>query len=118
MIVNLRELFFPFVSQLKIADFASANRARSGFSFIPTPEGIVLYGGYTKKYEGKKVEGIALNDNWLLKMPPVAEDGTMDFTKFKWEKRKNPGYNPNPTRSGGLIVSTAPDSISFLMMSC
>lgn len=46
-----------------------------------------------------------MNDNWLLKIPPIAEDGQMDFTKFKWEKRKNPGYSPNPTRSGQFSLA-------------
>lgn len=57
-------------------------------------------GGYTKNYEGKRVTGVALSDTWLLKVPPIAEDGSCDFKKFKWEKRKNPGNPPNPVRSG------------------
>lgn len=61
-------------------------------------------GGYTKNYEGKRVTGVALNDTWLLKVPPIAEDGTCDFKKFKWEKRKNPGNPPNPTRSGTFAL--------------
>ncbi|GAA5942493.1 hypothetical protein JCM10213_004792 [Rhodosporidiobolus nylandii] len=78
--------------------------ARSGFSFLPMDEGLVLYGGYTKNYEGKRVTGVALNDTWLLKVPPAGEDGSLDYKKFKWEKRKNPGYPPNPTRSGATMA--------------
>jgi hypothetical protein len=41
--------------------------ARSGFSFIPTAEGVILHGGYVKEYvKGKRVEGKALEDTWLL----------------------------------------------------
>lgn len=57
-------------------------------------------GGYTKNYEGKRVTGVALNDTWHLKIPPLAEDGSLDWKRFKWEKRKNPGNPPNPPRSG------------------
>ncbi|GAA5977570.1 hypothetical protein JCM11641_006867 [Rhodosporidiobolus odoratus] len=78
--------------------------ARSGFSFLPSDDGLVLHGGYTKIYEGKRVTGTALKDTWLLKVPPVAEDGSIDFKKFKWEKRKNPGYPPNPARSGATMT--------------
>ncbi|GAA5840259.1 hypothetical protein JCM3766R1_001441 [Sporobolomyces carnicolor] len=100
--------------QIEMREVDRKPPARSGFSFLPTPDGIVLYGGYTKKYEGKKVEGIALNDNWILKMPPVAEDGTMDFAKFKWEKRKNPGYAPSPVRSGCTMAFWAARNMGVL----
>ena len=55
--------------------------ARSGFSFLPVPEGVVLHGGYRKEYltsagggkkgKGKSVAitqgiGKALDDTWLL----------------------------------------------------
>lgn len=62
----------------------------NGFCFAP--------GGYTKTYEGKRVTGMALNDTWLLRVPPV-QDGIVDFKQFKWEKRKKVGYAPT-TRSG------------------
>lgn len=58
-----------------------------------------LAGGYTKTYEGKRVKGMALNDTWLLKIPPTSDSGVMDYKKFKWEKRKKVGYAPS-TRSG------------------
>lgn len=77
--------------------------ARSGFSFLPTPDGLVLHGGYTKTYENRRTTGVALNDTWQLKIPPINEDGVCDFKKFKWEKRKNPGLPPNPTRSGAYL---------------
>lgn len=71
-------------------------------------------GGYTKNYEGKRVTGVQLNDTWLLKVPPIGEDGVCDFKKFKWEKRKNPGNPPNPVRSGepdsGSCLPSTPSS--------
>ncbi|KAL5492663.1 KEL3_2 [Sanghuangporus weigelae] len=45
---------------------------RSGFSFLPTTEGIVLYGGYCKEYaKGKRPVGIMLDDAWFLRISPV-----------------------------------------------
>ncbi|KIK70141.1 hypothetical protein GYMLUDRAFT_34611 [Collybiopsis luxurians FD-317 M1] len=42
---------------------------RSGFSFLSTPEGILLHGGYCKEYsKGKRPVGIMLEDTWMLKM--------------------------------------------------
>lgn len=68
--------------------------ARSGFSFLPTPEGIVLYGGYCKKYvKGQRAQGMALEDAWMLHM-------NEDLTKVEWSKRRKIGYAPNPPRSG------------------
>lgn len=50
--------------------------ARSGFSFLPVAEGVVLHGGYCKEYpasSGKKGKAVvsqgvgkALDDTWLL----------------------------------------------------
>ncbi|GAA5857490.1 hypothetical protein JCM8547_009299 [Rhodosporidiobolus lusitaniae] len=94
---------------------------RSGFSFLPTAEGLVVYGGYSKTYEGKRVKGEALNDCWLLKVPQqhegeegVGGGGKVDVKKFKWEKRKNPGYPPNPTRSGCTMAYWANKGMGIL----
>ncbi|GAA5911012.1 hypothetical protein JCM6882_006748 [Rhodosporidiobolus microsporus] len=98
-------------------EFAVTERkppARSGFSFLPTADGLVLYGGYTKNYEGKRVTGVALNDCWFLRVPPIGEDGSIDFKKFKWEKRKNPGYPPNPIRSGCTMAYWANKGMGVL----
>jgi hypothetical protein len=72
-------------------------------------------GGYTKNYEGKRVTGVALSDTWLLKVPPIGEDGSCDFKKFKWEKRKNPGNPPNPVRSGAYPPRTRPLNAPLLL---
>ena len=68
--------------------------ARSGFSFLSTPEGIILYGGYCKRYvKGQRVQGVALEDTWLLHMDE-------DLSKIEWVRRRKLGYAPNPARSG------------------
>lgn len=43
-------------------------RPRSGFSFLPCPDGVILHGGYCKEYvKGKRPVGVMLDDTWLLK---------------------------------------------------
>lgn len=70
---------------------------RSGFSFLPCADGIVLHGGYMKLYERKKMTGVPLTDTWLLRIPPSATDGDeLDIKQLKWEKRKRVGYVPGP----------------------
>ncbi|KAF5347577.1 hypothetical protein D9756_010671 [Leucocoprinus leucothites] len=45
--------------------------ARSGFSFLPCAEGVILHGGYCKEYaKGKRPVGVMLEDTWLLKFVP------------------------------------------------
>ncbi|KAL7420613.1 Kelch repeat-containing protein 3 [Cryptotrichosporon argae] len=70
---------------------------RSGFSFIPCPEGAILYGGYRKDYvKGTKPKGVPLDDGWLLRMDT-------DLKAIKWERRKKIGYAPS-LRSGASMV--------------
>ncbi|KAK4056837.1 Kelch repeat-containing protein 3 [Microbotryomycetes sp. JL221] len=70
-------------------------------SWRESQEGVVLHGGYCKIYDGKRSTGIgqALEDTWLLRVPPANEEGVIDFKKMKWEKRKKLGYAPS-LRSG------------------
>jgi hypothetical protein len=43
-------------------------RPRSGFSFIPCPEGAILHGGFVKQYvKGVRSKGVPLDDTWLLR---------------------------------------------------
>ena len=66
---------------------------RSGFSFIPCPEGAILHGGYRKEYiKGIRSKGVPLDDTWLLRMDP-------ELSRLKWERRKKAGYPPS-LRSG------------------
>lgn len=99
--------------QIEISDVERKPGARSGFSFLPCAEGLILHGGYTKVYEGKRVTGMALSDTWLLKVPPMAESGELDFKKFKWERKKKIGYAPS-TRSGCTMALWASKNIGVL----
>ncbi|KAH0834643.1 hypothetical protein J3R83DRAFT_10152 [Lanmaoa asiatica] len=77
---------------------------RSGFSFLPTPDGIVLHGGYCKEYtKGKRPVGVILDDTWFLKM-------TLDPTlptplTLKWEKRKTASSTHTPTARAGCTMA-------------
>ncbi|KAI5118743.1 hypothetical protein M0805_008143 [Coniferiporia weirii] len=86
---------------------------RSGFSFLSTPDGIVLHGGYCKEYaKGKRPVGIMLDDTWFLRLtlntantpasgapPKLAKGASAHLFSAKWEKRKKVGYAPS-LRSG------------------
>ncbi|SCU79646.1 LANO_0A07008g1_1 [Lachancea nothofagi CBS 11611] len=64
--------------------------ARSGHSFIPTPDGAVLWGGYCKIKAGKGLQkGKTLTDCWYLKMKS-------DSSALRWERRKKQGFQPSP----------------------
>ena len=73
--------------EVQIRELDRKPSARSGFSFIPCAEGIILNGGYCKEYQQKQVKGVSLDDTWLLRMDT-------DPTKIKWERRKKVGYAP------------------------
>ncbi|CAE6417770.1 unnamed protein product [Rhizoctonia solani] len=94
--------------QIEFGPTARRPSARSGFSFLPATEGATLHGGYVKEYaKGKRVEGKALEDTWLLHMNPD------DPLKPKWEKRKKVGYAPTP-RSGCTMALWAAKSTGVM----
>lgn len=74
--------------------------ARSAFSFLSTPEGIILHGGYCKRYvKGQRTQGVALEDTWMLNLI-LGEDGDLlQSGKIEWQRRRKIGYAPGP-RSG------------------
>ncbi|PPQ88882.1 hypothetical protein CVT25_009117 [Psilocybe cyanescens] len=100
---------------------------RSGFSFLPCADGIVLYGGYCKEYvKGKRPVGVMLEDTWLLKITMPSDDtplspttSTPKSTKpkpsssklsanmptFKWEKRKRPSDAYAPCLRSGCTMA-------------
>ncbi|KAF8587936.1 galactose oxidase [Ramaria rubella] len=79
--------------QVELRDTDRKPSPRSGFSFLPITDGVILHGGYCKEYvKGKRAIGIALQDTWLLKMD-------IDSKLIKWERRKKTGYAPS-LRSG------------------
>ncbi|PPQ75922.1 hypothetical protein CVT24_002504 [Panaeolus cyanescens] len=55
--------------QIELKENDAKPSPRSGFSFLPCAEGIVLHGGYCKEYaKGKRPVGVMLEDTWLLKI--------------------------------------------------
>ncbi|KAI5479162.1 Kelch repeat containing protein [Pseudohyphozyma bogoriensis] len=100
-------------NQIEFSEHVQKPGARSGFSFLPTTDGLILHGGYTKTYEGKRSIGIgqALSDTWYLRVP-VTESG-LDLKGFKWEKKKKSGYAPTP-RSGCTMALWAAKSMGVL----
>lgn len=83
--------------------------ARSGFSFLSVPEGLILHGGYCKRYvKDQRTQGVALEDTWLLKCTPQADGSLLPVNtphggKIEWEKRRKIGYAPGQ-RSGCTMV--------------
>lgn len=75
---------------------------RSGFSFLPTTDGVVLHGGYCKRYiKGQRSQGVQLEDTWMLKL--IETTPTLQHplgVKAEWVRRRKIGYAPNPPRSG------------------
>lgn len=71
--------------------------ARSGHSFLPTTEGAVVYGGYTKVKAAKgQQKGKILQDSWLLHMKT-------DLKNITWERRKKGTFAPSP-RTGCQLI--------------
>lgn len=63
---------------------------RSGHSFMPSPEGGVIWGGYSKVKAGKGLQkGKVHTDSWLLKMKS-------DLKGVRWERRKKAPFAPSP----------------------
>ncbi|KAL1410610.1 Kelch repeat-containing protein 3 [Vanrija albida] len=94
-------------TQIEHIDKDRAPGPRSGFSFIPTPEGAFLYGGYRKEYvKGTRPKGMPLDDGWLLRMDE-------DLSKLKWERRKKAGYAPS-LRSGSTMAHWASKGMGVL----
>ncbi|KAK3809541.1 MAG: galactose oxidase, partial [Benniella sp.] len=80
-------------TKVELPDQMIRPAARSGFSFIPCNDGIILYGGYCKEYtKGQRPKGIVHTDTWLLKM-------NADVKQIRWEKKKKSGSAPS-ARSG------------------
>ncbi|ANB15158.1 Kel3p [Sugiyamaella lignohabitans] len=64
--------------------------ARSGHSMVPTGEGAIIWGGYSKVKAGKGLQkGKVHTDSWLLKMKS-------DLKGVRWERRKKSGFAPSP----------------------
>ncbi|KAG1762523.1 hypothetical protein EDD22DRAFT_823271 [Suillus occidentalis] len=115
--------------QIEFKDIDRKPSARSGFSFLSTPEGIVLHGGYCKEYtKGKRPVGVMLEDTWifqfLLPIPlqlvhsmslETSQSSTIssDSLGLKWERRKQPSFAPH-IRSGCTMGLWSAKSIGVL----
>ncbi|KAF8522643.1 hypothetical protein BU17DRAFT_44591 [Hysterangium stoloniferum] len=117
--------------ELRDTDRKPSQVPRSGFSFLPTADGIVLHvGGYCKEYiKGKRAVGIALQDTWFLKyvhfhsaqlLPHIRAltllfpcRMTTDLKLIKWERRKKSGYAPS-LRSGCTMALWQTRSVGVL----
>ncbi|KAK0449028.1 galactose oxidase [Desarmillaria tabescens] len=89
--------------QVEFKDTEPRPSARSGFSFLSTPDGIVLHGGYCKEYvKGKRPIECGSK---------CRQEGksTADPLKLKWERRKRPSTAYAPSlRSGCTMAAWAP----------
>ncbi|KAK9477594.1 hypothetical protein V1514DRAFT_308812 [Lipomyces japonicus] len=64
--------------------------ARSGHSFLPTEDGAVIWGGYSKvKNSQKKIVGKVHSDCWQLKLTP-------ELKTVRWERRRKSAWAPSP----------------------
>ncbi|KAJ7046766.1 galactose oxidase [Mycena alexandri] len=84
---------------------------RSGFSFLPTADGIILHGGYCKEYaKGKRPVGVMLEDTWFLKMTMTTADSantkpSAEPLLVKWERRKRPSTAYAPALRSGCTMT-------------
>lgn len=62
---------------------------RSGFTFLPSMDGGIIIGGYSKiKGNAGKLRGIIYNDIWVIKM-------SVDPTQIRWEPRRKAPFSPS-----------------------
>ncbi|KAG6915440.1 hypothetical protein DXG01_011470 [Tephrocybe rancida] len=108
--------------QIELRDTDQRPSPRSGFSFLPSPDGILLHGGYCKEYaKGKRPVGVILEDTWFLHLTiPTVTEPMSGKSKVsaptltaKWERRKRPSYAP-ALRSGCTMTLWAAKSTGIL----
>ncbi|KAF9464136.1 hypothetical protein BDZ94DRAFT_1216912 [Collybia nuda] len=96
---------------------------RSGFSFLSSPDGVLLHGGYCKEYaKGKRPIGIMLEDTWFLNMSlntvsetTAAKSKNVDPLILKWERRKRTSTSYAPSlRSGCTMALWASKNVGVL----
>ncbi|EED84544.1 predicted protein [Postia placenta Mad-698-R] len=104
--------------QVDLKDAERKPSPRSGFSFLPAPEGILLHGGYCKEYhKGSRPVGVMLDDTWFLRSLPIhhhrrmtlneAKDGKppAEPLTMKWERRKRPSTAFAPSLRSGCTMA-------------
>ncbi|KAI0330708.1 galactose oxidase [Cubamyces sp. BRFM 1775] len=97
--------------QVEFKDTERRPSPRSGFSFLSTPEGILLHGGYCKEYvKGSRPVGVMLDDTWFLRMTlssetPTTGKSSADPLTLKWEKRKKTSTAYAPSLRSGCTMA-------------
>ncbi|KAK9450778.1 uncharacterized protein V1518DRAFT_411683 [Limtongia smithiae] len=77
-------------TQIELPPSALRPDARSGHSFLPTEEGALVWGGYSKvKSSQKKIVGKVHTDCWALKL-------TSDLKTARWERKRKSAWGPSP----------------------
>ncbi|EJF56876.1 galactose oxidase [Dichomitus squalens LYAD-421 SS1] len=113
--------------QIEFRDTDRKPSPRSGFSFLPTADGILLYGGYCKEYvKGQRPVGVMLDDTWFLRMslntaetpdvsskPSSSKLSAGEPLTLKWERRKKTAYAPS-LRSGCTMALWAAKGMGVL----
>ncbi|KAF8423442.1 hypothetical protein L210DRAFT_3570260 [Boletus edulis BED1] len=85
-------------------EFKDSERQPSGFSFLPTTDGIVLHGGYCKEYtKGKCPVGVILNDTWFLRIS--LDPSLPNPITLKREKRKTASSVHMPMARAGCTMT-------------
>ncbi|TFK33534.1 hypothetical protein BDQ12DRAFT_690974 [Crucibulum laeve] len=115
--------------QIEFRETDNKPSPRSGFSFLPCADGIVLHGGYCKEYaKGKRPVGVMLDDTWLLKIAlpndsadpatpstptagktkialPPSTKGAANTISAKWERRKRASDAYAPSLRSGCTMT-------------
>ncbi|KAH8103145.1 galactose oxidase [Cristinia sonorae] len=85
---------------------------RSGFSFLPSVDGILLHGGYCKEYvKGSRPVGVMLDDTWFLRLTlntPTEGEPPPEPLTLKWERRKRPTTAYAPSLRSGCTMALWP----------
>ncbi|KZT70021.1 galactose oxidase [Daedalea quercina L-15889] len=105
--------------QIEFKDAERKPSPRSGFSFLPAADGILLHGGYCKEYpKGSRPIGVMLSDTWFLRITTnEAKDGKppAEPLTLKWEKRKRASTAFAPSlRSGCTMALWAAKNMGIL----
>ncbi|KAF8815218.1 hypothetical protein BYT27DRAFT_7080582, partial [Phlegmacium glaucopus] len=117
-------------NQVEFREMDAKPSPRSGFSFLPCADGIILHGGYCKEYaKRKRPVGVMLDDTWLLKyasspfhlnaLPkttskaPNKQSQTQLMIKWERRKRASDAYAPS-LRSGCTMTLRAGKGMGIL----
>lgn len=95
--------------QFEFKDNERKPSPRSGFSFLPSADGILLHGGYCKEYvKGSRPIGVMLDDTWFLRItsnPIVDGKPPAEPITLKWERRKRSATAFAPSLRSGCTMA-------------